>query len=84
MVKKGAFQVHLTNPMSCDQVESKFHNTASTRLDEDHGITSLGRSGFSSHTPDDFVTLLTSGVAMLLEQNLAGGFCPMHLEDDSP
>ena len=59
VVEKDAFQGHPTNPMSWDQVESKFHDMAGTRLDEDHrgDIVATVRD-LESHTIDDLVTLL--------------------------
>ena len=59
VVEKDAFQGHPTNPMSWEQVETKFHDTAGTRLDEDRrdAIVTTVRDT-ESHTVDDFVTLL--------------------------
>lgn len=59
VVEKDAFQGHPTNPMSWDQVETKFHDTAGTRFDEDRrdDIVATVRD-VESHTVDDLVTLL--------------------------
>ena len=59
VVEKDAFQGHPTNSMSWDQVETKFHDMAGTRLDEDHrgDIVATVRD-LESHTIDDLVTLL--------------------------
>lgn len=59
VVEKDAFQGHPTNPMSWDQVETKFHDTAGTRLNQDRRdeIVVTVRD-IESHTVDDLVTLI--------------------------
>ncbi|MFC6764552.1 MmgE/PrpD family protein [Natrinema soli] len=59
MVEKDSFQGHPTNPMSWGQVESKFNDTAGTRLGEDDrdDIVAMIRD-LESHTVDDLVNLL--------------------------
>ncbi|WP_226008121.1 MmgE/PrpD family protein [Natrinema salinisoli] len=59
VVEKDAFQGHPTNPMSWDQVESKFHDTAGTSIDEDRrdDIVATIRD-LESHAIKDLVTLL--------------------------
>ena len=59
VVEKDAFQGHPTNSMSWDQIETKFHDTAGTRLDQDRRdeIVVTVRD-LESHNIDDLVTLL--------------------------
>ena len=59
VVEKDAFQGHPTNPMSWEQVESKFHDTAGTHLNADRrdDVVATVRD-LESHTVDDLVTLL--------------------------
>ena len=59
VVEKDAFQGHPTTPMSWEQVEAKFHDTAGTRLDEDdrEDVVATVRD-LESHTTDDLVALL--------------------------
>ena len=64
VVEKDAFQGHPTNPMSWDQVESKFHNTAGTRLDKDRQDDFVATiRDLESHTVDDLVAQLAEDVA---------------------
>ncbi len=58
-VEKDAFQGHPANPMSWDQIETKFHDTASTRFDEDRrdDIVVTVRD-LESATVNELVTLL--------------------------
>jgi 2-methylcitrate dehydratase len=59
VVEKDAFQGHPTKPMSWDQVEAKFHDTAGTRLDEDRRDNIIATiKDLESTTVSDLVTLL--------------------------
>jgi 2-methylcitrate dehydratase len=59
VVEKDAFQGHPTNPMSWDQIETKFHDTTGTRLNKDRRdeIVVTVRN-LESHAVDDLVALI--------------------------
>ncbi|GAA0213695.1 MULTISPECIES: MmgE/PrpD family protein [Halobacteriales] len=59
VVEKDAFQGHPTKSMSWDQVETKFHDTAGTRLDEDRRDKIIATiKDLESTTVSNLVTLL--------------------------
>ncbi|AEH39302.1 MmgE/PrpD family protein [Halopiger xanaduensis] len=63
VVEKDAFQGHPTNPMSWNQVETKFHDTAGTRLDKDRRDDIVATvKDLESTTVTDLVTLLAQDV----------------------
>ncbi len=59
VVEKDAFEGHPTNSMDWDRIETKFHDTASTRFDADRrdAVVQTVRN-LEDHVVDDLITLL--------------------------